>query len=196
MNPNITILQLSQTINPGRLNQILKRLSKEGRTPSDWVDASVKVAQALKTTCNKAEKLALELARNDVQILYRGGSNYPNHLITVLGDTAPPVLFAKGNLEILQQPAVGFTGSRKTSELGLNRTTSCASELATEGFNIVSGYANGSDLAAHKGALVAGGVTTLVLAEGILGFRIKPGLADWFDQNNCLVVSEFSPRSP
>jgi DNA processing protein len=62
--------------------------------------------------------------------------------------------------------------------------------------NIVSGYANGVDLAAHQAALSAGGVTTMVLAEGILKFRSKHDLAHLFDEDNHLILSEFPPRLP
>jgi len=63
----------------------------------------------------------------------------------------------------------------------------------------VSGYAHGVDLAAHSGALEAGGTTTAVLAEGILHFKIKESLREQFHDNelkNVTVVSEFPPNLP
>src|SRR5262249_21335933 len=107
---------------------------------------------------------------------------------------APPVLFARGNRAILDQPAVAFGGSRKASEQGLCWTTAFVTRLAAEDVNIVSGYANGIDLAAHRAALGAGGATTLVLAEGILRFTPKPEIAEFLDDDRVLIVSEFGPR--
>jgi predicted Rossmann fold nucleotide-binding protein DprA/Smf involved in DNA uptake len=61
---------------------------------------------------------------------------------------------------------------------------------------VVSGYAHGVDLSAHRAALEAGGTTTLVLAEGILHFRIKTDIKGLTSETNLLVVSEFLPRLP
>lgn len=114
-------------------------------------------------------------------------------LADTLGQNAPPILFAKGDLKILSLPGVGFAGSRKSSPRGIAIATEAAQELARLGVNIVSGYANGVDLAAHRAALGAGGTTTLVLAEGILHFRIKADLADVLEQGRYLILSEFPP---
>jgi len=58
----------------------------------------------------------------------------------------------------------------------------------------VSGYANGTDLAAHCGALAVNGATTFVLGEGILNFRTKPEVAELLNEENYVAVSEFSPQ--
>ncbi len=104
------------------------------------------------------------------------------------------MLFAAGNLAVLERKAVAFCGARDASEDGLRLTDRAARELAARRINVVSGHANGVDLTAHAGALTAGGTTTLVLAEGILRFQAKPGLAELLADDNFVVVSEFSPR--
>jgi len=68
--------------------------------------------------------------------------------------------------------------------------------MARKGVNIISGYASGVDMTAHKAALEAGGTTTLVLAEGILNFKIKRALKDVFDESRVLILSEFLPGIP
>ncbi|MGA7938128.1 MAG: DNA-processing protein DprA, partial [Kovacikia sp.] len=208
MSSATAILQLTQTrgLGSGTLDRVLKRLSKEGRDVEGFVMAPAEeltqvyglrreVAEALKTTRDEAEHLAAEFTHQGVQVLVKGTPPYPAHLMQVLGDDAPPVLFAKGNLQILTQPAVGFSGSRKTSEKGLQIAGHCAEMLAQQGINIVSGYASGTDLAAHRGALVAGGVTTFVLVEGILHFRIRRELAEFLTDENYLAISEFPPQT-
>ena len=64
--------------------------------------------------------------------------------------------------------------------------------------NVISGHAPGADLAAHQGAVEAGGVTILVLPEGILQFRLNAELRATFEQtpDRFVVVSEFPPRMP
>jgi adenine-specific DNA methylase len=90
-------------------------------------------------------------------------------------------------------PAVSFAGSRKSSPKGLTIATEAARELAEQGANIVSGYANGVDLATHRAALEAGGATTLVLAEGLFRFRKKKELGEALERGRYLILSEFPP---
>jgi DNA protecting protein DprA len=106
------------------------------------------------------------------------------------------LLFARGNIKLLAEKAVGFCGSRKASQKGLAVAGECAAELAKRRINVISGYAHGVDLAAHRSALEAGGVTTFVLAEGILHFRIKSDVKDLITEDNHVVVSEYMPRLP
>jgi predicted Rossmann fold nucleotide-binding protein DprA/Smf involved in DNA uptake len=51
-------------------------------------------------------------------------------------------------------------------------------------------------LVAHRSALEANGATTLVLAEGILNFRLKSEIKSLVTSQNLIVLSEFSPRLP
>jgi DNA processing protein len=71
-----------------------------------------------------------------------------------------------------------------------------ATLLAHDKINIVSGFAAGVDMNAHRAALIAGGTTTVVLAEGILRFRVKKEIRDVWDEARTLIVSEFGPNLP
>jgi len=152
--------------------------------------------------------LAVQLANSAVDIhrheaafcelgivaVFRTGSDYPTKLIDVLGRDAPPILFIKGNLDVASRPSVGFCGSRKASERGLEVAHSSAAALAGKGVVAVSGYAAGVDLAVHRAALEAGGATIFVLAEGILHFRTKREVAESLTPDNHLIISEFPPN--
>lgn len=140
-----------------------------------------------------------KLAAQGVKVLVQGWDGYPQRLTAMLGDTAPPVLYVRGATELLTAPGVGFCGSRKASDKGLGVAGECARLLSADHINIVSGYAHGVDLAAHCAALEAGGTTTVVLAEGILHFRVKEQVRQWIsgeDFSNLVVVSEFPPNLP
>jgi DNA processing protein len=206
MSDQVAILQLMQAKGVGTrtLARTLSKLTEEGRSATELVAASADemtqfglkpdTARAVGTGRGTAEKVAEELEHRGIQMLLRGTSEYPARLSRVLGDHAPPVLFAAGNLALLERQAVAFCGARDASEDGLRLTDAAARELAARRINVVSGHANGVDLTAHAGALAAGGTTTLVLAEGILRFQAKPGLAELLAEDNFAVVSEFPPR--
>jgi DNA processing protein len=86
-------------------------------------------------------------------------------------------MYVKGNPELISHPSVAIVGSRKVSLKGLDTARDCAAQLARYGVNVVSGYANGVDLASHKAALEAGGTTILVLAEGLNLWYLKRDIA-------------------
>jgi DNA processing protein len=104
-------------------------------------------------------------------------------------------LLTRGNAGLLRTPAVGIVGSRKASIKGVGAAQDCAWQLAKLGVTVVSGYANGVDLASHKAALDAGGATILVLAEGIERFRVKRDIETAWDWERALVVSEYPPNA-
>jgi DNA processing protein len=207
MSTSTGILQLVQAKGIGvqAMNRILNALREDGGTPADLASASPGdllsraglrsgLSEAIEAAREPAALLADELEEYGIQVLAKGFDPYPIRLASILGDTAPPILFVKGDLELFRLPAVGFCGSRKASDKGLAISGDTARELALAKVNVVSGYANGVDLAAHRGALEAGGTTTLVLAEGILHFRPKQDIAALLEPGRFLIVSEFPPR--
>jgi len=105
-------------------------------------------------------------------------------------------LLCLGNFELLNHVSVGFCGSREASDKGMATARDAATLLANDKINIVSGFAAGVDMNAHRAALAAGGTTTVVLAEGILRFRVKKDISDLWDEARTLVVSEFGPNLP
>jgi DNA protecting protein DprA len=154
------------------------------------------IAKDIHSTIIKAEALLNELQQDDIKILVRGSEKYPKTLENTLGSDAPPILFAKGTLNILNKKAVGFCGSRNASEKGIAVAQECARELTKRDITAISGFAHGVDMAAHKAALESGGSTVFVLAEGILHFKLKREVKDLVTAENYLAISEFLPRLP
>ena len=120
---------------------------------------------------------------------------YPRQLAEALGRKTPAQLHCRGNLDLLQGRAVGFSGSRKASAKGLNQAETCARQLAREGWTLVSGHANGVDVASHRAALAAGGTTILVLPHGMDHFRLRHELQPVWDWRRALVVSQHEPEA-
>lgn len=143
----------------------------------------------------QAKILCTELKKQEVTILLETDPLYPSQLKTALGDYCPPVLFLKGNIDLLSTSSVGFCGSRKASEKGIVITAQCAEQLSEKGITVVSGYAAGIDLAAHSAAMAHNGNTVFVLAEGILKTTKKKVIRDLLTPTNHVFVSQFLPQA-
>ncbi|OGQ21665.1 MAG: DNA protecting protein DprA [Deltaproteobacteria bacterium RIFCSPLOWO2_02_FULL_44_10] len=112
--------------------------------------------------CEEEEKW---YAQQGVHVLTQENDLYPS-LVKEIFDP-PLLLFAQGELSLLQQPAIALVGSRKASAHGLRVAYELAVDLASLGFVIVSGMAYGIDAVVHRGALSAKGKTIAVWGTGI-----------------------------
>ena len=81
---------------------------------------------------------------------------------------APPIaLIAKGNLEALSMQSLAIVGTRNPTNYGARIAGDFAAGFVDREWGIVSGGAYGIDSYAHRGALIAEGVTVAVIASGI-----------------------------
>jgi DNA processing protein len=106
----------------------------------------------------------------------------------------PPLLFAKGRMDLLQAPCVAIVGSRDHSRYGARAATHLAAGLVGEGLTVVSGMARGLDAVAHRAALDAGGGTVGVLGNGlgVVYPAANRALYDRVVSDGCL-LTEFPP---
>lgn len=88
---------------------------------------------------------------DDAHILTLKSSNYPALLATI--DDPPPLLFARGNVQLLAAPQLAIVGSRSPSHEGEANARNFAQFMTQNGIVITSGLAQGIDGAAHEGAL-------------------------------------------
>ncbi|MEI6484769.1 MAG: DNA-processing protein DprA [Sphingomonadales bacterium] len=95
-------------------------------------------------------------------LLFLGTPDYPALLART--ETAPPVLYARGQRDLLERPAVAIVGARNASAAGTRFARQLASDLAGADQVVVSGLARGIDAAAHVAALDGG--TIAVVAGG------------------------------
>lgn len=153
------------------------------------------VSDLVRQNKDRAAMLLQNLEKHSIQILVENDITYPKHLQRVLGEDCPAVLFAKGNIALLSNVAIGFCGSRKASLKGIGITTQCAEQLVNHGITIVSGYAAGTDMAAHTSAMMHGGNTVFVLAEGLLKAVEKQVIRDYLTAKNHVFVSQFMPEA-
>jgi DNA processing protein len=107
-------------------------------------------------------------------------------------EVPPPLLYVKGQLDLLQRPALSIVGSRLASAAGITVARQFTIDLSRAGLVTVSGLARGIDAAVHEASLATG--TIAVLAGGI-DHVYPPENARLFDaiaERGCL-VSEMPP---
>lgn len=109
----------------------------------------------------------------------------------------PVLLYAKGNIGLLNQPSVAVVGARSASEISLDFTRKISSKLAKEGKVVVSGFAKGVDRVALDAAVSVEGKSVIVLPQGISTFA--SGFKQYYKQiieGKVLVVSAYAPKVP
>ena len=119
-------------------------------------------APALRTSA-EAEREIARVEKLGGKFLASGQGLYPA-LLAELED-APPLLVAKGNLNLLDRQAVAIVGARNASAAACRFARGLAHDLGEHDLVVVSGLARGIDSAAHDGALASG--TIGVIAGGI-----------------------------
>jgi DNA processing protein len=96
-------------------------------------------------------------------------ADYPRLLSEI--PSAPGILYYCGKVDIAENrgdvPTVGIVGTRDPSDYGKRWARKISAFLATKGFTIVSGMAQGVDSEAHSACLEAGGRTIAVVGTGI-----------------------------
>lgn len=97
--------------------------------------------------------------------LTRISQGYPQILHSRLGLEAPGVLWAKGDLTILQRPRIALVGSRDIAKPNADFAAQVGREAARQGYVLVSGNARGADRIAQKACLHAGGQIISVVAD-------------------------------
>ena len=169
-------------------------LALQHETMRHEVNLSEGQISALFASRTQAEELYATLQQKQVEIIGVLDELYPNKLKKVLGEQAPFVLFAKGNMKILEEKAVGFCGSRDASPKGELVATMASTEITAHGYVVVSGNARGIDTCAHVAALNHDGKTIFVAPEGILKFSPRLESRKLVNSENTLIVSEFKPN--
>ena len=98
---------------------------------------------------------------------------YPRILRDRLGDDAPGCLWAKGDLEILQNPMISLVGSRDLNPKNVEFAAEAGRQAALQGFTLVSGNARGADKTAQDACLKAGGNVVSIVADSLEKHAVK-----------------------
>lgn len=117
----------------------------------------------------------------DCTPITRNSGNYPPLLRSRLGWEAPGCLWAKGDLDILNRPAISLVGSRNISMRNQLFASSVGTYAARKGYVLISGNARGADQTAQESCLRAGGQVISIVADAL---NIHP------ERENLLFLSE------
>lgn len=124
-------------------------------------------------------------------IISYNDNEYPALLKNIVNP--PVVLYARGNVDLLNKVSVGIVGCRRCSYYGKEIARKMAFELSKKDITVVSGLARGIDTWSHIGALNGKGNTIAVLGSGL--DNIYPpenkGVYQKIIETGGLVISEY-----
>src|ERR1700729_2995910 len=169
---------LALTMTQGIAARLSARLLEEFGSPDEVFRAPLPhlercnlpaaVAQAVfkKQAFKRAEKeLATIRTIENVRLVNWTDPEYPRMLREIYDP--PTLLYVRGNVEVLSQPAVSIVGTRKPTLYGTQMAERLGRELAARGVTIVSGMARGIDAISHQGAMAVNGRAIGVLGTGV-----------------------------
>ncbi|MBZ2169571.1 MULTISPECIES: DNA-processing protein DprA [Marinobacter] len=136
-----------------------------------------------------------QCSKQNIQILTFADPCYPEPLRHI--HDAPWVLFALGDVSLLQREQIAIVGSRNATPSGLSLARRFAAELSACSLLVTSGLALGVDGAAHAGALDVNAPTLAVIGCGLDNLypgRHRPLARRILERG--LLVSEYPPGTP
>ena len=123
------------------------------------------------------EKLIAEIKSHDADYVLSSIAKHNARFVTPLDHDwpeqlndliAPPIGFImRGNIDSLHMNSLAIVGTRNPTSYGARIAGDFAAGFVDREWAVVSGGAYGIDSYAHKGALIAEGVTIAVVASGI-----------------------------
>lgn len=110
---------------------------------------------------------------------------------------SPPLIYIKGNKQIMKENSIAIVGSRKADDISLEFTDNIARNASKDYKVVVSGFAKGVDKQALDSAIKYKGQSIIVLPQGITTF--STGFKKYYKQiidGDVLVLSTFPPKAP
>src|SRR5699024_4481416 len=117
------------------------------------------------TYVEQAKRELAYIKQHDIGVNYYEDSTYPELLKQCID--APILLFKKGNIDLKNKRLLSIVGTRKATVMGTAFCEELLERLQPLNPVIVSGFAYGIDIAAHKAALKYGLQTVGCMAHGL-----------------------------
>lgn len=125
----------------------------------------------------------IQSRKYDCVPITRASERYPLIVRKRLGADSPGVLWGRGDLSLLDTPAIALVGSREIRPENRAFAEAVGRQAALQGLTLVSGNARGADKTAQNACLKAGGRVISVVADSLTVHRPK---------ENVLYLSELS----
>src|SRR5688572_10171093 len=166
-------LELVPGLGPRKAVQLIEKFRsiesvfRASREELEACGLSGSVAQSIASGCTfeDAADQQQKMREFSTQLVPISDDRYPSRLREIFDP--PPVLFARGRVELLNSVMLGVVGTRRPTAYGVAATERLTSDLAKAQLTIVSGMARGVDTSAHKATLDAGGNTIAVFGCGV-----------------------------
>jgi DNA processing protein len=184
----------------GRLVEIFRTpqaIFRASRSELEAAGLSAGVAQSVASGCafEEAAEQQEKVAKLGVVLVPITDSMYPARLREIFDP--PPLLYARGRVELLGNLMLGVVGTRRPTPYGKQVAERLSRDLCEAGLTIASGMARGIDTSAHRAVLEAGGDTIAVFGCGV--DEVYPAenrkLAETLSEKG-LVISEFPMGAP
>lgn len=143
----------------------------------------------------QVEEALADLKQLGVQAVSEFDQEYPRRFHESLGEKRPEILFACGELSLLNQRSIGIVGSRDADE-GARRFAQAVAEVAVgAGYAVVSGAAKGIDQVGMNAAYEAGGPSIGFLAESLVN-RVRQSGAEVIEGGLVCLATCYAPNAP
>lgn len=111
-----------------------------------------------------AEEEIKFIAQENIKVTYFKDTDYPKHLKHCID--SPIILFEKGNIDLQNKHLISIVGTRQITSSGIQFCEELIEKLAPLNPVIISGFAYGADICAHKKCIDLNLQTIAVLAHG------------------------------
>ncbi|MCX8123500.1 MAG: DNA-processing protein DprA [Spirochaetes bacterium] len=142
---------------------------------------------------DKTEKEYEDLIEKNIEPVLFFDSRYPEKILKNI-DYPPPILYFFGNSDIIKTITIALLSDHNASERGYHIAYHAASIAARHSITVVSGFAKGPQIMAHRGAVEAGGNTIVVIPMGMDNLIIPDILKDSINLSQWLFISPFVPQ--
>lgn len=182
----VKMLQIASQLPTSEVNpEIIKQMD----LPSKLIKS------ALTAFYDQQAEAKITRIKKQCQIISFFDQVYPQKLREIY--RPPLILFAQGNLKLLQENVITIVGSRQATDYSQLVLNKIVPQLVKSNFVIASGLAMGVDVMAHSATLNNGGKTIAVIGNGLNHFypernsQIQRQII-----NKGLVLSEYLPDTP
>jgi len=197
-----------QPLTPTEYKAVGKALVAVGKQPRDLIespnaellDACRRIVGGDKLTALLGRGLALAKAVErwkslSIWVVCRSDEGYPKRLKARLRSDAPPLLYGRGNVRLLDEGGLAVVGSRHVDDELIAYTEDVGSKVTGAGKAIISGGARGIDQAAMRGALMVGGRVVGVLADSLERAVLNRDYQRFMEDQQLVLVSPYDPAA-